>query len=492
MQISQFNTIAVRIAITIVLAIVLGITLVIAVTAGLANFDFRTGHGRDAGAAHVIVSRSSVLVIDPRRRNALMLSGTIATVVRILASVPAAERQAVVDAMADPMMHIALRDAPPPPPGRDHGDSRLDALGELIQLQLGGLSPSLHVATHLLPTDVLSARDRARVDPGSVGVTPEIGTEVDITSPDGWSVSFIIPNFPMETASMLWRLGPLFVVIALLSVWTARRLAAPIRDFAGAAERFGVDMAAPPLTVRGPHELRMAIRAFNLMQERLQRFLEDRTQMLAAISHDLRAPLARLRLRAEFVEDEEQQRKMFGDLDAMNAMIGTTLAFARDAARQEPRTLVDLGSLVGDVCEDVADAGGAVSYLGPRGIEVTCRPSVINRAIANLIDNAVKYGGSAQVRIVREPKQVVIVIDDDGPGIPEAEQEKVFAPFYRLDPARDPAKAGIGLGLCVARTIAREHGGDVTLTNRDGGGLSVRIELPAEAMPQQDRQPTSA
>jgi signal transduction histidine kinase len=470
MRISQLNSIAARIAITIVLAIVLGILLEVALSAGLANFDLRTGRAFDnAGASRLIVSRSSVLVIDPRRTNVQMLSSKIATIARILASAPEAERRIVVDAMTDPTMHIALRDAPPPQP-EGHGDSRLDALRELIQLQLGTLSSSLRVATRL-PA-------RVPIDSGEAGSTPATGAQIDITLPDGWSVSFIVPNFPMEMVSVLWRLSPLFIVIGLLSVWTARRLAAPIRDFAGAAERLGVDMIAPPLVVRGPHELRMAIRAFNLMQERLRRFLEDRTQMLAAISHDLRAPLARLRLRAEFVEDEEQQRKMFGDLDAMNAMIGTTLAFARDATRQEPRTLVDLGILVEDVCEDVTDAGGVASYLGPRGIEVTCRPSVINRAVANLVDNAVKYGGSARVHIVREPGQVVIVIDDDGPGIPAEEQEKVFAPFYRLDPARDPERGGIGLGLCVARTIAREHGGDVTLGNRDGGGLSVRVELP--------------
>jgi signal transduction histidine kinase len=163
-------------------------------------------------------------------------------------------------------------------------------------------------------------------------------------------------------------------------------------------------------------------------------------------------------------------------------MIDSTLAFARDATRQEPRTLVDLSILVQDVCEDASDTGGRVSYLGPRGIEVSCRPSLINRAAANVVDNAVKYGGSARVHIVRESGQVVIVIDDDGPGIPVAEQEKVFAPFYRLDPARDPAKAGIGLGLCVARTIAREHGGDVTLRSREGGGLSARIELPTDVV----------
>jgi signal transduction histidine kinase len=274
-------------------------------------------------------------------------------------------------------------------------------------------------------------------------------------------------------------LSPLVVLAGLLSVWTARRLAAPIRDFAQAAERLGVDMTAPPLAERGPHELRTAIRAFNLMQQRLRRFLEDRTQMLAAISHDLRAPLARLRLRAELVEDDEQQRRMFSDLNVMNAMIDTTLAFAHDDARQDPRRLVDLSVLVADVCEDIADVGGKACYLGPRGIDVTCRPSAIRRAVTNLVDNAVNHAGSARVQIVREAKRVVILIEDDGPGIAAEQQEKVFAPFYRLDPSRDPDKGGVGLGLSVARTIAREHGGDVTLANGDDGGLRVRVELPA-------------
>jgi signal transduction histidine kinase len=258
-----------------------------------------------------------------------------------------------------------------------------------------------------------------------------------------------------------------------------RRLARPIREFAHAAERLGVDLTAPPLAVRGPQELRTAIAAFNRMQDRLRRFLEDRTQMLAAISHDLRSPLARLRLRAELVADGEQQRKMFDDLDVMNAMIDSTLAFARDDARQEPRRLVDIGILVGDACEDASDAGGNVCYSSWRGIDVSCRPALVRRAVANLIDNAVKYGGGARVDVVRDTDRVIIVVDDDGPGIPPEEQEKVFAPFYRREPARDPAKAGVGLGLSIARTVAREHGGDVTLKNRENGGLSALIELPA-------------
>jgi signal transduction histidine kinase len=196
-------------------------------------------------------------------------------------------------------------------------------------------------------------------------------------------------------------------------------------------------------------------------------------------------------LRAELVSDGEQQRKMFNDLEAMNAMIDSTLAFARDDARREPRRLVDLGVLIGDVCEDVADSGCTAFYCGPRGIDITCRPSDIRRAITNLVDNAVKYGGSARVDILCEDERVVIVIDDDGPGIPLPEQERVFAPFYRLEPSRDPGKGGVGLGLSVARTIAREHGGEVTLANRDGSGLSIRVELPAEAVPRGSSPPIS-
>jgi signal transduction histidine kinase len=200
--------------------------------------------------------------------------------------------------------------------------------------------------------------------------------------------------------------------------------------------------------------------------------------MLAAMSHDLRTPLNRLRLRAEFIEDGEQQRKMFADLEAMNTMIDTTLAFVRDDVDREPRRLVNLGVLLQDVCEDAADAGGAVSYLGPREMNVHCRPTAIARAVANLVDNAVKYGRAARVSLVRDSEHVIIEVEDDGPGIPVNEQEKVFAPFYRLEGSRNAATGGVGLGLSVARTVVREHGGDITLANRAGGGLCARLVLP--------------
>jgi signal transduction histidine kinase len=464
MKASQLNSIAVRIAVTIVLAIALGIGIEIALPAILSQFGSST---------RVVIARSTLLIVASGR-TPQMLSAEIVGMASVLAPLSPDQRRSVVGAVRDPRMQISLHPTPLPAV-QEPVDSRIGLLRELIRFELDDISLPLAIT-------VRSPDGTQRADAGHPDSAPETGALVEIGLPGAQWLSVLIADYPLERASllsMLLKLSPILIVIGLLSVWTARRLAAPIRDFARAAETLGVDMTAPPLAVRGPHELRNAIRAFNLMQERLRRFLNDRTQMLAAISHDLRAPLARLRLRAEFVEDTEQQRKMFGDLQAMNAMIDTTLAFAADDARQEPRRLVDLGVLVEDVCEDATDAGGSVSCVGSRGIEITCRPSTIRRAVTNLIDNAVKYAGAAQVRIVREQSRIAIVIDDDGPGIPPEEQDKVFAPFYRLDPARDPEKAGVGLGLSVARTIARQHGGDVTLANRDDGGLSVRLELPA-------------
>ena len=465
MILSKLNGIAARIATAIVLAIILVLALGTALAAGLAYYD--------GGHVHIRFSSAGFGVINPNR-NQMMQAGKIALTVRAIASVPRPERPRLIATLAEPAMQIAL-DAPPIPGAADSvRDENLDWLRQLIQMQLDEASPPLVVSVRRSSASADELGDLHQ----SVSPSPE--RLVEAALPDGQRISINLLAFPPTARyGMLQLLSVILVAAVIVAFWTARRLAGPIREFAGAAERLGVDLTAPALAVRGPQELRTTIRAFNRMQERLRRFLEDRTQMLAAISHDLRAPLARLRLRAELVADGEQQRKMFDDLEAMNAMIDSTLAFARDEARLEPRRLVDLGVLVGDVCEDAGDAGGKVSYSGRRGIDVPCRPTLVRRAVANLVDNALKFGRVARVRIVRDTDRVVIVIDDDGPGIPLEEHEKVFAPFYRLESARDPAKAGVGLGLSIARTVAREHGGDVTLKNRDKGGLSALIELPA-------------
>jgi signal transduction histidine kinase/disulfide bond formation protein DsbB len=468
---SKLNGIAARIGIAIILAIFLGIVMTIGLSVGV-NHYFRSGVAT-RGPSYVLFSRSGFGVVTPYM-NPTMLSGKIAMIIRAAASSPDSASRKFIAAIASPEMQIAF-DEPAQPNAATDVDENLDRLRQLVQMQLDGLSSPILVGARRLPPRIDEATDRDPTSSASRG-----GAVVEAALPDGQRLSVTIPDYPVQFGGgLVLFLISMVIVAVLVSIWTARRLARPIREFARASERLGVGLTAPPLAISGPQELRTTITAFNRMQDRLKRFLEDRTQMLAAISHDLRAPLARLRLRAELVTDGEQQRRMFDDLDVMDAMIDSTLAFARDDSRQEPRRLVDLGVLVGDICEDVADTGGKVSNTGRRGINVSCRPTLIRRAVANLIDNAVKYGGSARVDILRETERVVVVIDDDGPGIPPQEQEKVFAPFYRLEAARDPGKAGIGLGLSIARTVAREHGGDVMLKNRDNGGLSALIELPA-------------
>ena len=473
MILSKLNSIAARITIAIMLAIILGLVMAFAISVSLNSYGSRQDRSAYASDRIFIVA-----VIT--HRNLMMLSGEIAMAIRTVASVPRSERQKVIaiSASAAPDLRISLDESVPAEAGSV--DYNLDRLSRLVQLQLRGFSPSITVGAHRLPVQTDQSGDRDQSRSSSEEASSEEDGVLEAALPDGQRITFVIAGVPSFGGGYLLPifLASLLSVTIVIALLTARRLARPIREFARAAERLGVDLPAPPLAVRGPQELRSTIQTFNRMQERLRRFLEDRTQMLAAISHDLRAPLARLRLRAELVADGEQQRKMFDDLDSMNAMIESTLAFARDNARQEPRTLVDLGVLVGDVCEDAGDSGEKVAYAGQRGIDVPCRPTHIRRAVANLIDNAVKYGESARVKIVHEADRVVIVVDDDGPGIPADEQEKVFAPFYRREAARNPAKAGVGLGLSIARTVAREHGGDVTLRNRDGGGLSALIELP--------------
>jgi signal transduction histidine kinase len=284
---------------------------------------------------------------------------------------------------------------------------------------------------------------------------------------------------PLEPGDSLWRarfvvpLAAALVAVILAALWAVRRATRPFATFAAAAERLGVEIAAPPLAEAGPREARRAAHAFNVMQERIRRFVDDRTQMLAAISHDLRTPLTRMKLRAEFVEDEAQRAKMLVDLDEMERMIAATLAFARDDAAREDRRPLDLASLVQGLAEDKG-----VAYAGSESLVLDARPLALKRAIANLLDNARLYGGGARARLEDTPNDIRVIIEDDGPGIPESEFERVFAPFTRLETSRNRDTGGTGLGLAVARAAARAHGGDITLANRAEGGLRVIMVLP--------------
>ncbi len=353
----------------------------------------------------------------------------------------------------------AARDAPPPPPV-----FRMFRLESLL-----GLPPRYR------PREVLVSPDQR---PGSLIVS--------LRMPDqGWVNLWLDmpPPRPWHSEHFLIAFVTMTLAAAALTLWAVRRLTRPVAALAAAADRLGRDVNAPPLPEGGPSEVATAARAFNTMAERIRRYVGDRTQMLAAIGHDLKTPITRLKLRAEFLDDDEQRRKMLADLDEMEAMIAATLAFARDESTGEPSVPVDLASLCRTVLDEAADArpemADDIIYDGPEHLTVSARPGALKRALANLVGNAVAYGGSA--RLLLSPPlagHVRIAVEDAGPGVPERELENVFQPFRRLETSRNRETGGTGLGLPIARNILRAHGGDVVLKNRPQGGLQALATLP--------------
>ncbi|MCB1826796.1 MAG: HAMP domain-containing protein [Coxiellaceae bacterium] len=285
---------------------------------------------------------------------------------------------------------------------------------------------------------------------------------------------------PWFSAGFMVSLIVILFSMVLLCYLIVKRLAVPLFEFTDAAKRFGTDLHAPPIAVSGTQEMREAVQAFNAMQKRIRRMVHDRTQMLAAVSHDLRAPITRLQLRLEyFKERQEHYQKAVADLKIMEEMISSILSFARDSSRTEPMERFDMNALLESLCDDLADMDLNISYQSSVSRLIYFgRLNSMRRVFTNLINNAIKYGKVADVRLAFVNHEAQVRIDDVGPGIPESDMEKVFDPFYRVDPARRPEAGGTGLGLTVAREIVRSHGGEIDLLNRKTGGLTVLIHLP--------------
>jgi signal transduction histidine kinase len=274
--------------------------------------------------------------------------------------------------------------------------------------------------------------------------------------------------------------GSVAVVIAAV-VFAVRFIVRPLTALAEAADRVGRGEAAEPLAVMGPSEVARTVNAFNVMQQRLSRFVGDRLAMLAAISHDLRTPITAARIRAEMIDDVEVKDAIVRSLNEMQYITDTTLSFARDeTVSEEPRT-IDLASLVEAVADDLAATGQNIAVAGRDHLPYRCRPALLRRALTNLMSNAAKYGKRAYIAVELTPEHACITIDDEGPGLPHNQLEKVFEPFVRIDQSRSSATGGIGLGLSIARTIVRAHGGEVTLKNVPGG-LRAEVVLPRERL----------
>jgi signal transduction histidine kinase len=287
---------------------------------------------------------------------------------------------------------------------------------------------------------------------------------------------------PLAPAPEALVYGIVFLLCIGALAWLVTRMAMrPLKQLAQAATALGNDIERPPLPERGAIEIRQAAVAFNAMQARIRHHIRQRSQILAAITHDLQTPLTRLRLRLEKVDDAELRDKLIADLSAMQTMVREGLDLARSMDSAETPQRLDLDSLVDSVCADAADAGQQVSFRGRTGASLLARPVALRRCLTNLIDNAVKYGRFADVTVSREPGFAVIHIRDGGAGIPEAEMEKVFEPFYRLENSRSRSTGGTGLGLAISRNIAEQHGGTIKLHNLPKGGLEATLRFPLQA-----------
>jgi signal transduction histidine kinase len=409
------------------------------------------------------------------------------TVLRVeRAAGPAATR--LIDAMGrpdheggtgqdEPVRRVA---ADPNPPGRADEPRVAAALRAALNdagIRVGRITTFVHP---LGPDDRLLRRLH-RIEAHRI---PRTANElvVAVEQPGrGWLVQRRI--WPRDNRWIVWRLiGQtliLYGIVLLPVLWLGRRISRPLRDLIGAAERFGPGDETPPVAERGPGDVAATIAAFNRLQLRVRAMLDEKDRMLGALAHDLRTPLAALRVRIESVEDDVDRERMIDSVADMNRTLDDILSLARLGRPSEPPVETDLAALVDAVVEDFRDLGQDVTFVEAARLPMPLRPALMRRAVRNLIENSVKYGQSALVGVEASAARVAITVADRGPGIPPDQQEEVFDAFTRLETSRNRETGGIGLGLALARAIVRDAGGDVTLANLpDAGGMVATITLP--------------
>jgi signal transduction histidine kinase len=430
-----------------------------------------------------------LLLTDERNRAVraalgLEAAGRAANVALLLDSAPSHLRASILRAADSPLVRFDVGPSPEAP----HDSAEADQVLRQIRQILGEPDREVRADVHALSVTPLSAPHgipaamRPMHEAMMAGRTEpvELTLSIHLASGDWLNVRtmFHRPGLQLSPQALL-PLLLMAVAVALVAWWTARRVVGPMRALAVGADRLGRGLDADPLPLAGPSEVRETTQAFNRMKVRLTRFVNERTHMLAALSHDLRSPLTAMRLRIEMLDETEDSIRLKALVEEMQAMVDATLEFARDVARAEPAATVDLAALLGDL---VGDVGGERATLAPSPpVPVMLRPQALNRALRNLIDNAVRYGGVAKVTLTQEPGVAVIKVADQGPGLPEDQLESVFEPFVRLEGSRNRDTGGVGLGLAIARTIIQANGGTITLHNLPEGGLEAVVGLPAVA-----------
>lgn len=425
-----------------------------------------------------------------RENTGLQLVQRIASVVYLLEETPREERPRIVRAFNTPLFRTSLSDQPLPP------DSRAQPARHLEMLLHQSLSEAtrLQITTTPLPADIEPLRRGIQHHPRSGGrerpFAPDNrrfrphragALQASIQLIDGqWlniqrSLPEAFTNWPKK---ILAYLGVLLVSIILLSLLAVRWVTRPLNTLTGAAENLGKDISHPALPENGPREVKRAARAFNTMQTRLRRYIEDRSQVLAAVSHDLKTPITRLRLRSALLQDEPLQRRFNRDLDEMEQMVQSTLDYLRGTESKEQPVPININALLESLQDDAEELGWKMTLSSTRVAPYRGRPLALKRCLMNLIENAVRYGEAADVRLEQSERHLTLVVADRGQGVPGNDLESLFNPFYRGEASRARESGGTGLGLGIARNIARAHGGDVILRQGSNGGLEAVVTLP--------------
>jgi signal transduction histidine kinase len=424
------------------------------------------------------------------RAGGMRLAQQISDIVRLLESLPPAERRKVAAVFNAPPLIVSLDRAAL---GNEVVSAESDlarsmfsavlryALGEEAKIvTLRRSAPPAGASAPGWPGPRKGMMPHRMGEPGPGGAF----FLIQVALRDGALVTFDSQLSPQE-AALPWRVALtlllLLLTVVVLSLIAVRWMTGPLSLLARAAEQLGENIHNPPLAEGGPTEVRRAARAFNTMQRRLAQYLSDRTRILTAMSHDLKTPITRMRLRAEALEDEALRARFVHDLGEMEAMVTQTLEFMRDTSATEPAQPVDLMALIESLRDDYADMGKAVAVEGTIRQPVQVRPHALRRCLANLLDNAIRYGERATIALEERASEVVIRVLDEGPGMSAEELAKAFEPFYRGEASRSRETGGTGLGLGIARNIARAHGGEVTLRNRAGWGLEATLVLPRAA-----------
>jgi signal transduction histidine kinase len=432
----------------------------------------------------ILVQSLSVAIHLGERDRVLFRSGSmksaqrIADAVNLLDSINPADRHKVVTALDAPDLRISLGGTAPHRPRQiQDNESRNADFGAILRGLLGAnrlIEISMHETEQPRGID---ARPFVKMSDPLQGFSFIVQTRLQ----DGTWVSFDSrltgDAFPLPRR-LLINLLILLASVIFLSLVAVRLATRPLFTLATAAEELGKNINSPQLVEKGPIEVRRAAHAFNTMQSRLASYIQDRSRILAAMSHDLKTPITRLRLRAELLDDDDLRAKFVKDLEEMESMVATTLDFMRGVDNQEVTQPVDVMALLESLQADAAEVGQEVRIEGTATLPYPGKPLALKRCLGNLIDNAVKYGKCAAVSVDDRDKQLQIRILDQGQGIPETDLERVFEPFYRLENSRSRDTGGTGLGLSIARNIAQMHGGELVLKNKADGGLEVILTLP--------------